>query len=45
MYIQIFKAISFRIEYDEQSTKDFATYCRDKYDQNNSTLNIIDKLE
>ena len=45
MYTQIFKEILLEIEFNAQSVKDLANYCRTFYEDNNIELNIIDEFE
>ncbi|CAF2736515.1 unnamed protein product [Rotaria sp. Silwood2] len=45
MYSQIFKEILFEINYDQQSVKDLANYCRELFKKNKVELNIIDEFE
>ena len=39
MYTRILKGSLFEIEYDEQSLKDFITYCQTIFEDNDVTLN------
>ncbi|CAF1199439.1 unnamed protein product [Didymodactylos carnosus] len=45
MYTQILKEILLEIEYNEQSIKELAAYCRDHYLENPRELLIIDKFQ
>jgi tetratricopeptide (TPR) repeat protein len=45
MYTQIFKEILFELEYNEQSVKDLANYCREQYDDNIDEIKIINQFE
>jgi tetratricopeptide (TPR) repeat protein len=45
MYTQIFKEILLEMEYNEQSIRDLADYCRELYSDNTRQLNIINEFE
>ena len=45
MYTQIFKEILLDMEFDAQSIKDLASYCRTFYEDNNDELYIINLFE
>jgi tetratricopeptide (TPR) repeat protein len=45
MYTQILKEILLKIEFDEQSMKDFIIYCREQFADNPIELNNINRLE
>jgi tetratricopeptide (TPR) repeat protein len=44
MYTQLFKNTLLQMEHDTQSLKDFVIYCRDKYADNPSELQLINKF-